>query len=136
VIRPLSADVMTPQSVASKERHGYRLLPKSWFCGSSHRCDARCVGCRKTFRVCPEDRCFVERPRKMFCAGCSQVANERWLKGWPNKLATCPNCWEFAYCSKMTLDGDSVRCRCCEYRWSQSGEPWHKDAEAMGFRDP
>ena len=94
-------DVMTPESVATKEGHGYRLLPKSWF--HKHKCEASCVGCRKVFRVCPEDHCFVNRPRKLWCPECSHLANERWLKGWPNRLAPCPNCREVLFCSGMML---------------------------------
>ena len=38
---------MTPESIATKERHGRKLLPKS--CFHRHKCEAKCVGCRKTF---------------------------------------------------------------------------------------
>src|ERR1700733_14580441 len=131
---PQPGAIVSPESIAAKERRGHRLLPKS--CFYKHKCEARCEGCRKKFRVCPEDRCFLARPRDMWCQGCSQVANERWLKGWPNKLAPCPHCWTVSFCAGMTLEGSMVHCRCCGYRWPQSGVPWHKDAEAMGFRDP
>ena len=124
---------MTPESIATKERHGRKLLPKS--CFHRHKCEAKCVGCRKTFRVCPDDRCFVDPPRMMWCAECSQVANERWLKGWPNKLAPCPNCWEISFCSGMALEGSMVKCFQCGHRWAQTGVPWHPEAESRGWRD-
>lgn len=124
---------MTPESVATKERHGWKLLPKSMFW--KHKCETKCRGCRKTFRVCPDDRCFLSHPREIRCVDCSHVANERWLKGHNNELVPCPNCWGLSTCSGMALEGNSAHCRQCAYRWAQAGVPWHKDAVAMGWRD-
>lgn len=129
----LQATTTVPQaSVEARERHGHKSFPKSpWH----KKCTVRCVKCRKPTAVCTEERCFFDRPRRIWCTECAQLANERWLKGWPNDLAPCPNCWTISFCAGMVLEGSMVHCMHCGYRWPQSGEPWHKDAEAMGLKN-
>src|ERR1700759_1604757 len=92
--------------VAAKERHGFKLLPKTMFW--KHACNVKCPKCRKVFRICPEARCWVSHPKRIRCLECSHVANERWLKGWNNELVPCPNCWGLSTCSGMSLQGDST----------------------------
>src|ERR1700722_2609725 len=99
-VPPISDAAITPpdaMSIAAKERRGWKLLPKS--CFHKHKCELKCRGCRKAFRICPDDRCFVSHPREIRCAECSQVAQERWLKGHHNQLIPCPNCWGLSTCS-------------------------------------
>lgn len=134
VAAPVADDV-----AAVRERHGFKLLGKWQFQGSSHKCIVKCCRCRKAVAVCPKDRCFSMRlrPSKIWCNACSQLANERWLKGWPNALAPCPCCWSISTCAGMALSPNEqeVNCWHCGYSWPATSAPWHPEAVARGWRD-
>jgi ssDNA-binding Zn-finger/Zn-ribbon topoisomerase 1 len=104
----------------ARERDGWKLLPKWHFApGGRHKCYASCDRCHKRFRICPDDRCYRDRPGSLHCPPCSKELHESRLLGKSRKASMCPNCWRWSICEAIDFEGDQIRCLPCGYRWDR-----------------